>query len=127
MMTERRWLSPGELADVLSSGKYPKGRSYLVRFDESDETFSKPTGYCCLGVLACEAGYKPDELRGLQFLLPTEGTNALHDGPSWLGEPSVDDLWTGNLQEHLAELNDGVTGWDPVVAELRLIQEIITK
>lgn len=116
------WLSPTELADVLESGQYKKGRKELVRKDIG--------GYCCLGVLCMESGI-PETLLDTADLTGLNEFFDLVDGmPMWddddiengylYAHPFIGPEWlTGFLHDELAVLNDRNVGWKKVIEKLR--------
>lgn len=108
-------LTPGQLADVLESGKYPKGVGALCDADfyykleglEDVPKIRNVNGYCCLGVYAKEVyGFEDEKLVGLEWLTD------VGDLPTWMSKAE---------QKILADLNDkGIEDrWAPVIRRLR--------
>ena len=48
-------VSPGELADVLESGRYTRTTGVFQYDDQCFERVDRPYGNCCLGVLNIES------------------------------------------------------------------------
>ena len=90
-------LTPTQLADLLASGQYKKGRGQLYSRERNS--------YCCLGVYAKAAGILAgNTCHGSASILPSSAK------PSWMSH---------GLMVQLITINDSSGGFDKVIALLR--------
>lgn len=140
-ITPTKTLTPGELADVLESGKYLKGQSRLV---EIHPTNDGQYGHCCLGVYAAECGIlksKFSNAYGASVFYVEDGdyvstfdgepyqrendTELGVNAPAWMQERVAQDGDVARVSDMLMGANDSSDDFESVIVILRARQDVM--